>query len=159
MKISSVGKCFFLCFMRSSENECFRSPGPLGYSSKFSMLGGFPGAAKVGCTRRGRTLRKDVLLPSKHLLSDFSKTLPSKNPSKNLVFTENPYKAPSENPSKKHLLSKNLLRSLLTGEKEHTPPSRDPSFLRLSPDSEVTEQKKLWCIPFSCENKGEGYTP
>ena len=51
----------------------------------------------------GRTLRKDVFLPSKHLLrnlSAFYETLPSKNPSKNLVFTENP----SKNPSKKHLL-------------------------------------------------------
>ena len=41
----------------------------------------------------GRTLQKDVFLPCKHLLSAFYKTLPSKNPSKNLVFTEkNPYK-------------------------------------------------------------------
>ena len=29
-------------------------------------------------------------LPSKHLLSAFYKALPSKNPSKNLVFTEGP---------------------------------------------------------------------
>ena len=36
-----------------------------------------------------------------HLLSDFYNTLPSKNPSKNLVFTENPYR---------HLL-RTLLRS------------------------------------------------
>ena len=28
----------------------------------------------------------------------------------------------------------------------------------LSPDPEVTEQKKLWCILFSWENKGKGYT-
>ena len=41
----------------------------------------------------------------------------------------------------------------------NTPPLRDPSFLGLSPDPEVTEQKKLWCIPFSWENKGKGYTP
>ena len=33
--------------------------------------------------------------------------------SKNLVFTKNPYKAPSKNPSKKHLLLENLLRTLL----------------------------------------------
>ena len=54
----------------------------------------------------GRTLRKDVFLPSKHLLSAFYKTLPSKN----LVFTESPYgrRAPSKNPSKKHLLLENL---------------------------------------------------
>ena len=38
------------------------------------------------------TLGKDVFLPSKNLLSAFYKTLPSKNPSKNLVFTENPYR-------------------------------------------------------------------
>ena len=49
----------------------------------------------IGCTQRGRTLRKDVFLPSKPLLSAFYKTLPSKNP------------------SKKHLLLENLLRTLL----------------------------------------------
>ena len=53
---------------------------------------------------RGRTLRKDVFQPSKHLLGAFYKTLPSKNPSKNLVFTENPNRTPSKNPSKKQLL-------------------------------------------------------
>ena len=36
----------------------------------------------------GRSLRKDVFLPSQHLLSAFYKTLPSKNPAKNLVFTK-----------------------------------------------------------------------
>ena len=41
---------------------------------------------KVGCTRGGRTLRKDVFLPSKHFLSAFYKTLPFKNPSKNLLL-------------------------------------------------------------------------
>ena len=46
----------------------------------------------VGACEGGRTLRKDVFLPSKHLLSAFYETLPSKNPSKNLVFTESPYK-------------------------------------------------------------------
>ena len=40
-------------------------------------------------------------------------TLPFKNPSKNLVFTENPLQAPSKNPSQKHLLLENLLRTLL----------------------------------------------
>ena len=45
-----------------------------------------------------------------------------------------------------------------TGEK-YTPPPWDPSFLGLSPDPEVTEQKKLWCILISWENKGKGYTP
>ena len=44
-----------------------------------------------GAREGGRTLRKDVFLPSKHLLSAFYETLPFKNPSKNLVFTENPY--------------------------------------------------------------------
>ena len=39
----------------------------------------------IFATRRegGRTLRKDVFLPSKHLLSAFYETLPSKNPPKN----------------------------------------------------------------------------
>ena len=61
------------------------------------------------------TLRTDIFLPSKDLLSAPSfETLPSKNPSKNLVFTEteNPLQAPSKNPSKKHLLLKNLLTTL-----------------------------------------------
>ena len=60
----------------------------------------------------GNTLWKDVSLPSKHLLSAFYKTLPSKIPSKNLVFTENPLQAPSKNPSKKHSLLENLLTTL-----------------------------------------------
>ena len=51
------------------------------------------------------------------------------------------------------------LVALILGKKEYTPPPRDPSFLGLSPDPEVTEQNKLWCIPFSWENKGKGYTP
>ena len=60
-------------------------------------------ATPEGCTRRGgRTLRKDVFLPSWHLLRAFYKTRPSKNPSKNLVFTANPYR----------LLLKTVLRSL-----------------------------------------------
>ena len=33
-----------------------------------------------GAREGGRTLRKDVFLPSKHLLSAFYETLPSKNP-------------------------------------------------------------------------------
>ena len=44
-------------------------------------------------------------------------TLPSKNPSKNLVFTENPLEAPS----KKHLLLKNLLRTLLRSVRLYDP--------------------------------------
>ena len=51
----------------------------------------------------GHTLRKDVLLPSKHLLSAFYETLPSKNP------------------SKKHLLLMNLLRTLLRSVRLHDP--------------------------------------
>ena len=47
---------------------------------------------------------------------------------------------------------------LVQGKKEYTPPPWDPSFLGLSPDPEVTEQKTLWCIPFFWENKGKGYT-
>ena len=53
-----------------------------------------------------------MFLPSKHLLRAFYETLPSKNPSKNLIFTEEPLQAPSQNPSKKHLLLKSLLRTL-----------------------------------------------
>ena len=52
-----------------------------------------------------------------------------------------------------------FLSLLVQGKKEYAPPPRDPPFLGLSPDPEVTEQKKLWCIPFSWENKGKGYTP
>ena len=55
------------------------------------------------------------------LLSAFYKTLPSKNPSKNLVFTENPLQAPSKNPSKKPLLLENLLRTLLRSVQLHDP--------------------------------------
>ena len=35
MNISCVGECFFF---RSSENDFFRSPGPLGYSARFQYL-------------------------------------------------------------------------------------------------------------------------
>ena len=66
-----------------------------------------------GAREGGHTLRKDVFLPSKHLLSGFYEKLPSKNPSKNLVFTENPLQARSKNPSKNRLLLENLLRTLL----------------------------------------------
>ena len=63
-----------------------------------------------------------MFLPSKHLLSAFYKTLPSKNPSKNLVFTlKKPLQAPSKNPSKKHLLLENLLRTLLRSVRLHDP--------------------------------------
>ena len=48
---------------------------------------------------------------------------------------------------------------IFQGKKEYTPPPWHPSFFGLSPDPEATEQKKLWCIPFSLENKGKGYTP
>ena len=41
---------------------------------------------------KGVVLRKDVFLPSKHLLSAFYTMLPSKNSSKNLVFTQSPYR-------------------------------------------------------------------
>ena len=44
--------------------------------------------------------------------------LPSKNPSKNLVFLENSYR---RNPSKKHLFLKNLLRTLLRSVLLHDP--------------------------------------
>ena len=39
--------------------------------------------------------------------------------------------------------------------KKYTPPQRDPSFLGLWPDPEVTEKKKLWCIPFSWGKQGK----
>ena len=57
------------------------------------------------------------------LLSTFYETLPSKNPSKNLVFTFRwkPLQAPSKNPSKKHLLLKSLLRNLLRRVRLHGP--------------------------------------
>ena len=45
-----------------------------------------------GACGGGRALRKDVFLPSKHLLSAVYETLPSKNPSKSLVFTEDPHR-------------------------------------------------------------------
>ena len=43
----------------------------------------------------------------------------------------------------------------LEGKKEYTPPPWHPSFLGLSPDPEVTEQKKLWCILLSWEKQGK----
>ena len=77
-----------------------------------------PDLTNVGCTRRGSYSAKSVFLPSKHLLSAFYKTLTSKNPSKSLVFTEDPYwrllrtllrrfavREPSKNPSKKHVVA------------------------------------------------------
>ena len=47
-----------------------------------------------GAREGGRSLRKDVFLPSKHFLSGFYKTLPSKNPSNklSLVYNEDPYR-------------------------------------------------------------------
>ena len=61
-------------------------------TSAEDTLGGNVSFPLSGAREGGRTLRKDVFLPSKHLLSAFYKTLPTKNPSKNLVFTENPYR-------------------------------------------------------------------
>ena len=40
--------------------------------------------------------------------------------------------------------------------KEYTPPLWHPSFLGLSPDPEVTEQKKSRCIPFSGKTREKG---
>ena len=61
-----------------------------------------------------------MLLPSKHLLSAFFKTLPSKNPTKNQAcLYRKPLQAPSKNPSKKHLLLENLLRTLLRSVRLH----------------------------------------
>ena len=53
-------------------------------------------------------------MPCKRLLSAFYKTLPSKNPSKNLVFTENPYRR--------------LLRTLLRSVRLHDPLGVRPIF-------------------------------
>ena len=69
-----------------------------------------------------------MFLTSKHLLRAFYKTLPSKNPSKNLVFLKT-LQAPSKNPSEKHLLLENLLRTLLRSLLLHEPP---------------------WCAPYWC---------
>ena len=55
------------------------------------------------------------------LLSAFYNTRPSENPSKNLCLYWNPYQAPSKNPSKKHLLIENLLRTLLRSARLHDP--------------------------------------
>ena len=84
-------------------------------------------------------MRKDVFLSSKHPLSAFYKTLPSKNPSENLVFTKNPYKAPYRNPSKQHLLLENLLRTLLRSVRLH-----DPLGVRPSEFPKGMEQKTVW---------------
>ena len=43
----------------------------------------------------------------------------------------------------------------VSGEKEYAPPPWHPSFLGLSPDLEVAEQRKLWCVLFSWEKKGK----
>ena len=53
--------------------------------------------------------------------------LPSKNPSKNPVFTENPLQVPSKNTSKKHLLLENLLRTLLRSVLLHDPLGAHPN--------------------------------
>ena len=57
-----------------------------------------------------------------------------------------------ENKPNKIVLPRNCLKST-HGRKEYAPPPWHPSFLGLSPDPEATEQTKLWCIPFSWENK------
>ena len=84
-----------------------------------------------------------MFLPSKHLLSAFKKTLPSKNPSKNLAFTKNPYKAPSKNPSKNHILLENLLRALLRSVRLHDPLGVHPNYGSAFPTSEIPE-KEPW---------------
>ena len=64
------------------------------------------------------------------LLSAFYKTLPSKNPSKNLCLHQRPLQAPSKNPSKKHLLLENLLRTLLRSVRLHDPLGVHPVLTR-----------------------------
>ena len=92
-----------------------------------------PPHVALGCTQGGRTLREDVFLPSKHLLSAFYTTLPSKNPSKNLFLYNSIeiVEVPSKNPSKKHLLLENLLRILLRSVRLHDPLGVHP--IHLSP--------------------------
>ena len=64
-----------------------------------------------------------------HFLSAFYETLPSKTPSKNLVFTEKPLQAPSKNPSKKHLLLESLLRTLVRSVLLHDPLGVRPTWV------------------------------
>ena len=101
----------------------------------------------LGARERGRTLRRDVFLPSKHLLSAFYKTLSSKNPSKNLVFTENLTRHFLRNPSKKHLLVKNLLRTLLRGVLLHDPLAVHPNY-RCRLGALPSQQEEYMCIIF-----------
>ena len=104
----------------------------------------------------GRTLRKDVFLPSKHLLSAFYKMLPFKNPSKNPCLYQKPLQVPSKNPSKKHLLLENLLRTLLRSVRLHDPlgvhpihanrlrvPELNPFFLRIASRA-AKELPQVW---------------
>ena len=44
----------------------------------------------------------------------------------------------------------------LRTEKKYTPPPWHPSSLNLSPDPEVTKQKKLWCIQFLGKTREKG---
>ena len=83
-----------------------------------------------------------MFLPSKHLLSAFYKTLPSKNPSKNPVFTEKHLQALSKNPSKKHLQVENLLRTLLRSMRLHDPLGVHPKFFKLAGDSWRSRSQK-----------------
>ena len=96
--------------------EAFFVPRPVNCQSALvSVSLRFPGAREGP---GGRTLRKDVFLPSKHLLSAIYETLPSKSPSKNLVSTKNPYRR--------------LLRTLLRSVQLHDPNDVHPSFFGLN---------------------------
>ena len=64
----------------------------------------------------GRTLRKDVFLPSKH----FYETLPSNNPSRTLSLLKT-CRGAFKNPSKKRLPLKKLLTALLRSVLLHAP--------------------------------------
>ena len=75
----------------------------------------------VGCTRRASYSEKG------RVFAAFYERLPSKNPSKNLVFYCKPLQAPSKNPSKKHLPLKNLLTTLLRSVRLHDPLGVHPS--------------------------------
>ena len=93
---------------------------------------------------------RTCFLPSKHLLSAFYETLLSKNPSKNVVSTENPYRRLLRIPSKKRLLLENLLRTLLRNVRLH-------DALGVHPTKTVfagLPARSLQKVPKSEKNKG-----
>ena len=123
-------------------------------------VSGFPEKGVALCGSPGNSFRSlgDFRETSGLPLSSTVRELPGKSPgnlrgsSGNLLGSPVTFqKEPDSIPATRH-----ICLQVIQGEKEYTPPPRDPSFLGLSPNPEVTEQKKLWCIPFSWENKGKG---